>query len=473
MSRKRFRVYESSPNVYLRDLHHIDTDLHQAQSILYRRLAANLYETRTPGEYYHIHGSLEATKTLNMIGLPSYIPGLTDYKDCITTIESAVKRFTTNELEAMNAREGQAGTAVLRTEQFRATPHGLLLMSLPPFTTQTLEAVTPPIPFTNASPDFKSSVPAQCLRGIRVLELCRVIAGPTMGRSLAAHGAQVMKVTSPNLPDVPFFQVDVNAGKHTTSLDLRSPEDRAKFEALLADADVVLDGYRPGVLDRLGYGPKALRVIAGRRHKGFVYVAEDCFGGTGIPGAKPEWAGRPGWQQIADCVTGVAWEQGKFMGLDEPVVPPFPMSDYGTGGLGCVAALTGLYLRATKGGSWVCRTSLCQYDMFLLSLGLYPLEIRDRLRKAHHPDFFALRHHDSVDEVGKRALKSVETLHPDLFYESLMRAWSRGFGAEIRWPREAVRIEGLRVGYLRATRPNGFDPPTWDGWETDEGLLHQ
>ncbi|KAK2026788.1 CoA-transferase family III [Colletotrichum zoysiae] len=446
-----------------------DTDLNQAQSILYRRLSANLYETRNAGEYYHLHGSLEASRALNMVGLPAFNPELQGYSECIKTIETAMKRFSVRELEEMNRREGQAGVPVLKKEQFSNTPHGKALEQLPPLTVKSIESTTPPALF---EPQQDNSGTEQCLSGIRVLELCRVIAGPTIGRSLAAHGASVLKVTSPNLPDVPFFQVDVNAGKHTTSLHLKDADDRATFESLLASADVILDGYRPGVVDRLGYGPEKLAAIAASRGKGFVYVAEDCFGGSELGAAEAEWAGRPGWQQIADCVTGVAWEQGRFMGLDAPVVPPFPMSDYGTGALGAVGAMAGLYRRATEGGSWVCRTSLCQYDVFLLSLGAYPPEVQARLRQTHSSAFFDLRHHDSVDEVGKRALLSVKRLHPGLFAEDLMhRAWSPGFKAEVRWPREAVRVGGLRVGHNRASRPNGADAPSWEDWEVQDDIV--
>ncbi|TEA21175.1 Formyl-CoA:oxalate CoA-transferase [Colletotrichum sidae] len=445
-----------------------DTDLNKAQSILYRRLSANLYETKNPGEYYHLHGSLEASKALNMIGLPAFNPELQGYTECIKTIETAVKRFTVEELEVMNRREGQAGVPVLKKEQFLDTPHGKALETLPPLTVKSSETTTPPVPF-DSRPGLSGL--KQCLQGIRVIELCRVIAGPTIGRSLAAHGADVLKVTSPQLPDVPFFQVDVNTGKHTTSLHLKDPSDRARFDGLLASADVIVDGYRPGVIDRLGYGPASLDAIAAKRGKGFVYVAEDCFGGSDLDG-RVEWAGRPGWQQIADCVSGVAWAQGHFMGLDAPVVPPFPMSDYGTGALGAVAAMAGLYRRATEGGSWVCRTSLCQYDLFLLSLGAYPPEVQAKLRKAHDPAFFDLRHHDSVDEVSKRALRSVKRLHPGLFAEDMMHsAWSEGFDAEVRWPKEAVVVEGVRIGHVRASRPNGADEASWEDWEIQEDLL--
>ncbi|KAK0125115.1 hypothetical protein ONS96_008981 [Cadophora gregata f. sp. sojae] len=441
-----------------------NTDLLQAQAILYRRLSANLYETKTPGEYYHIHGSLEAGKTLNMIGLEAYRPDLTDYRECIDVIESHVKKFTIPELEKMNLREKQAGVPVIKWEEFKKTNHGQTLLSTPPWEVRKI-ADSPPVPFPTSSSSSSSSEP-QVLSGIRVLELCRIIAGPAIGRTLAEYGAQVIKVTSPNLSDVPFFQVDGNTGKHTCDLDLKTPAGRQAFEELLQSADVVLDGYRPGSLERLGYGPEQLVELTKGRGKGIIYVAEDCFGDKG------DMAGRPGWQQIADCYTGVAWAQGEFMGLNEPVVPPFPMSDYGTGCMGAIAALTALYKRATEGGSWIGATSLCQYDVFLLGLGLYGPEVKERVRREHDEDFFGLRHADSVDEVGGRALKSMRRVHPELFERKLMQtAYSKGFGEDICWCRSPVTVEGLRVGFERASRPNGFDKPTWEEWEVEKDVV--
>ncbi|KAK4123945.1 CoA-transferase family III [Parathielavia appendiculata] len=465
-----------------------DTDLNRAQSDLYRRMSANLYSTKNPGEYYHIHGSLDADVTLQMLGLPKDNPDMTDYRTIIDYIGFAVKQHTAAELDALNLAHRQAGIQALTWPQFQSTPHGKALLDLPPFTVRPNPSdahCTPPTPFP-PPPHPTTTNPRYALQGIKVLELCRVIAGPTIGRSLAAHGAQVLKVTSRRLPDVPFFQLDVNTGKHAVHLDLKpgsSAADRATFASLLADADVLIDGYRPGALARLGYGPSVLADLARQRGKGFVYVAEDCFGGTGLLSSsssssssssheekeeKEAWASRPGWQQIADCVTGVAWAQGEFMGLDEPVVPPFPMSDYGTGALGSLAALVGLYRRATEGGSWICRTSLCQYDVLLMRLGLLPKAEQERLRREHAESgagFFELRHCDSVDEVGRRALEGGEGSG-----RIMQEAWSEAFKGVVRWPREAVEIEGLRVGHVRTARPNGWDKEaSWDGWEEEIG----
>ena len=83
-------------------------------------------------------------------------------------------------------------------------------------------------------------------------------------------------------------------GKHSTDLDLKTPEGRSQFEALLAEADVLVDGYRHGALERLGFGIAKAQDVAKKRGKGIVYVSENCFG-------YGKWAERPGWQQIADC----------------------------------------------------------------------------------------------------------------------------------------------------------------------------
>lgn len=342
---------------------------------------------------------------------------------------------------------------------------GRALLALPPWTITTIETNSPPAPFRSCC---SSSDPSRPLAGIRVLELCRIIAGPSIGRTLAEYGASVLKITCATLPDVPFFQVDGNTGKHAAELDLKTPKDRLIFEQLLASADVILDGYRPGALAKLGYSPEAIAEKVKGRGYGIVHVTEDCFGPVG------PWAGRPGWQQIADCVTGVAWAQGKFMGLEEPVVPPFPMSDYGTGCIGAIAALTGLLQRAKYGGSWAGRTSLCQYDVYLQQLGLYPVELQAKIRARHNDEFFMLRHADSVDEVGARALRSMKRpgVADALFREEMMqKAYSKGFGEEIRWVRSGVEIEGVRVGFERASRPNGFDTATWEKWEVEPEVV--
>jgi hypothetical protein len=122
----------------------------------------------------------------------------------IQVIGDAVGKFTVPELEEMNSRNRQAGVEVLKHEDFLNTPHGQEMQKTPLWLLEPLEKTTPPIPFPPMNPNSNP----QILQGIKVLELCRIIAGPTVTRILAEYGAEVLKITSPNLSDVPFFQVD-------------------------------------------------------------------------------------------------------------------------------------------------------------------------------------------------------------------------------------------------------------------------
>ncbi|KAI8941992.1 hypothetical protein NX059_000102 [Plenodomus lindquistii] len=105
------------------------------------------------------------------------------------------------------------------------------------------------------------SLDSKCLRGIRVVEMSRVIAAPVAGRTLAAHGADVVWVTSPNLPDLPDLDIDTSWGKRSVQLDIRSPEDKAALIELLRTADVFLQGYRPGSLAEQGLSTEELGMI--------------------------------------------------------------------------------------------------------------------------------------------------------------------------------------------------------------------
>ncbi|KAJ5309687.1 uncharacterized protein N7443_002148 [Penicillium atrosanguineum] len=443
-----------------------DTDLLAAQSIGYRRMSANLYKTKNPGEFYHIHGSLEATTTLNMIGLEGHRPDLTDYEDIIKVIEGQVQKYSVSELEAMNKERRQAGVPALKHEDFIKTPHGKLNVQEPAWKLTQLQGNLPPTPFPANRTGNK-----KILEGVKVLEMCRIIAGPTVTRILAEYGADVLKITSPNLSDVPFFQVDGNMGKHAADLDLKTEAGKVEFEKLLADVDVIVDGYRPGALEKLGYGPQAMAAMAEKRGKGIVYVNENCFGYEG------EWAGRAGWQQIADCVTGIAWAQGQFMGLSTPVVPPFPISDYGTGCMGAIAALSGLYHRAKTGGSYHGKASLMHYDLLLFAMGQYSADVQEEMRASQPPEFFKLRHCDSVDRISSTVLNGMHQRFPHLYaaageeYEGrqpLVEKWfSRAYNADIEVVKPVATIEGVDNQFVRASRPNGVDSASWEDFKVN------
>ncbi|KAF5228895.1 hypothetical protein FANTH_14385 [Fusarium anthophilum] len=213
-----------------------------------------------------------------------------------------------------------------------------------------------------------------------IQEYCKALA--------ALYGATVLRVSCASEPELGLLLVDGNLGKLDTSINLKSTEGKKQFLELLQDADVVIDGYRPGALEKLGFGRRYLREIAKRRQKGIVILRENCYGWHG-----PE-VHRSGWQQILDCFTGVSWLVGRFFGLDEPVVPPLPNSDYQTGIIGLIGILAAVDRRANEGGSYLVDISLNQYNQFLLSLGEYPEETQAALR-AQHPDL-KLRHYNTI-----------------------------------------------------------------------------
>lgn len=166
------------------------------------------------------------------------------------------------------------------------------------------------------------------------------------------------------------------------------------------------------------------------------------------------------------------------MGQTNPVVPPFPISDYGTGCMGAIAALTGLYHRAKTGGSYHGKASLMHYDLLLFAMGQYPDDVQDELHKAQPPEFFKLRHCDSVDRISSTVLKSMQQRFPHLYKPAgeqsegrkpLTELWSsRAYGADIEVVTPVAVVMGVDNRFVRASRPNGFDRATWEDFNVVE-----
>jgi hypothetical protein len=152
------------------------------------------------------------------------------------------------------------------------------------------------------------------------------------------------------------------------------------------------------------------------------------------------------------------------MGLNEPVVPPFPISDYGTGCIGAITALVGLYHRATKGGSWHGKASLLQYDLLLFKAGLLPEEVQETLRSWCGPDFLSLRHSHSVDQISGAALRQMRKEFPGLTLdkEYLDHWYADAYKNDVEAVLPVVEIQDLDISFQRASRPNGSDQASWD-----------
>jgi crotonobetainyl-CoA:carnitine CoA-transferase CaiB-like acyl-CoA transferase len=208
------------------------------------------------------------------------------------------------------------------------------------------------------------------LSGIRVLDLTRVLAGPTCGRTLAEHGADVLKITSAHLPSLGYQELDIGHGKLSAYLDLRAQGDVDTLRGLVRKADVFSQGYRPGTLASRGFSPEELAAI----RPGLVYVSLSAFSHTG------PWASRRGFDTVVQTVSGITMRQAECIPGKSPGPQFYPVSaiDYCTGYLMAFGAMVALARRAQEGGSWLVRISLAQVGKWIVDLGeVSPAELKD------------------------------------------------------------------------------------------------
>lgn len=194
------------------------------------------------------------------------------------------------------------------------------------------------------------------LSGIRALDLTRVLAGPTCGRTLAEHGADVMRISGPHLPFHPALIMDTGHGKLAAHVDLRDETGRENLRELTRGADIFTQGYRPGTLAKRGFGPDALADL----RPGIVCVSLCAYGRDG------PWQDRRGYDTLVQNATGICDEQG---GGKRPRHMPVSLLDYASGYLMAFGAMAALGRRARVGGSYHVQVSLCQTAHWLKGLG--------------------------------------------------------------------------------------------------------
>jgi crotonobetainyl-CoA:carnitine CoA-transferase CaiB-like acyl-CoA transferase len=197
------------------------------------------------------------------------------------------------------------------------------------------------------------------LAGLRVLDLSRVIAGPVAGRTLAAHGADVLLVSSPDLPAIPWLTIDTGRGKLSTFIDLKRDEGRNKLKELLTEADIFSQGYRPQALANLGFSPEE----AARINPGIVCVSLSAYGHIG------PWANRRGFDSLVQTSTGFNHAEGEAAGVDGPKELPAQILDHATGYLMAFGAMMAKARQSREGGSWHVRVSLAQTGNWIWNLG--------------------------------------------------------------------------------------------------------
>ena len=300
-----------------------------------------LYRARD-GRWVHLHGGFSSREgTLALLKCD----------DDAGAIANAVSSWDAQALEDELAGRGVCGAKLRSADEWRAHPQGIALAQVPVVEILRVDDAPPePIPGPRAGEHG-----ARPLSGVRVLDLTRVLAGPTCARTLAEHGAEVLHVRSPKLPSIEPFVIDTNPGKRSCFLDLDRKEDVERMRALVRDAHVFSQGYRPGALARRGFSPEGLAEM----RPGIIAVSIDCYGHEG------PFAERPGWEQLAQTVTGMAHEHA---GDEHPALVPAAINDYTTGYLGALGVMCALARRATEGGSWHVRVSLARTAMWIMSL---------------------------------------------------------------------------------------------------------
>nr|WP_294506191.1 CoA transferase [uncultured Rhodopila sp.] len=277
--------------------------------------------------------------------------GVAEDRDAVAR---AVAQRDAAELEEAIIAAGGAGGMVRTAAEWAAHPQAAAVAALP-----LLEILR-----IGDSPPEELPPGNRPLSGIRVLDLTRVLAGPTGARTLAEHGAEVLKITAPHLPNLGYQELDTGHGKLSAHLDLRDDRDLATLRGLVREADVFSQGYRPGALGARGLSPEALAAI----RPGLVHVSLSAFGHTG------PWAARRGFDTVVQSVSGMTLRQAELVPGKTPGPQFYPVSaiDYCTGYLMAFGAMVALNRRVTEGGSWLVRISLAQVGKWIVDLGEVP-----------------------------------------------------------------------------------------------------
>jgi crotonobetainyl-CoA:carnitine CoA-transferase CaiB-like acyl-CoA transferase len=282
---------------------------------------------------------------LRLLGLP------TDGRAEPADVRRASQGWQALDFEQAAADAGLVVAALRRFDEWDAHPQGQAVASML-LLHWTRLGDAPPRMLPPLAPQ------ARPLHGLRVLDLTRILAGPVGTRALAVHGADVLLVNAPHLPNIEAI-AETGRGKLSAHADLRQAADRDAFERVLRDAHVFVQGYRPGGLQALGYGAEAL---AGR-HPGLVVVSLSAYGPAG------PWASRRGFDSLVQTASGFNHAEAQAFGSGPPRALPMQILDHATGHLMALAACAGLWRQQREGGSWHVQVSLARTGLWLRSLG--------------------------------------------------------------------------------------------------------
>src|SRR4051794_7948069 len=342
--------------------------------------------------YLHCNFPNHRAAALSVLGVP----------EDRAAVREAVATWDALELEeAIIAAKG-AGGMVRTMDEWAQHPQAAAIASLP-----LMEIVkigdSPPEPLPEGD---------RPLSGVRVLDLTRVLAGPTCARTLAEHGADVMKITAAHLPNIGYQEYDTGHGKLSAHLDLRQQADLETLLGLVRDADVFSQGYRPGTLGSRGLSPEELAKI----RPGLIYCSLSAFSHVG------PWASRRGFDTVVQTVSGITSRQGELFPGAAPGPQFYPVSaiDYLTGYLMAFGAMAALGRRAREGGSWLVRISLAQTGRWLVGRGQVPEAQLKDVAKEFTPEELARWSIESQTPVGK-----LKHLRPTVQLSETPPFWAR------------------------------------------------
>lgn len=302
------------------------------------------------------------------------------------------------------------------------------------------------------------------LQGIRVLDLSRFLPGPWVGLTMADHGAEVIKIEShegettrrlgPPIEGFPAYFRNTQRGKKSLVLDLKSAEGKEIFLKLAKESDVVIDSFRPGVMDRLGLGYETVQAL----HPGIVYCSLSAFGQTG------PLAQRPSHDLGAQALTGVLSLQADG---GEPTLPTLPMADIALGSAALIGILMALLRRQQTGqGDWV------DVSMVDTLFSWTPHILSSVVKDGRSPDLPSERLHggaafyeiyrtkdDKHLVLSGAEMNFVENLLTALHRPDLIEVCRRPWG-----PQQKPAKAFLREVFATRTRDE------WDRWLSDKGV---
>ena len=265
-------------------------------------------------------------------------------------VQTALMNWDAAHFENTAALAGMPCTMMRSLAEWAAHPQGQAVAALPLIEIERIG---------EAPPRRLSRDAERPLSDVRVLDLTRIIAGPVAGRTLAAHGADVMRVTGPHLPALPMLDMDTGRGKLSVALDLRSPEECERLATLLREGQVILKAYRPGALDRFGFSPQACAEMK----PGIVVGSLSAFGRAG------PWASRRGFDSLVQNACGINVADAEALGVEPPKELPAQAIDHAAGYLLATGVMLALARKSEIGGSWHVRVSLARTAHWLMGLG--------------------------------------------------------------------------------------------------------